>query len=521
MHTSLKTALALSILCLCATFAPAADLGQASAEKINKALDGPASIEFADTPLRDAAAYLADKYKIPVLIDHRALGDAGISDDSVMLSYRSHKLETLRGALQRMLGQEDLTAIIRDEVLQITTIDAAESILTLKVYPVKDIPAMSGKPFWFDESEFFVPDVNGPDHDLINLLQSSVACTTWDEVGGPGSMQQLGDQLIVSATDEVHRELQALLAALKKYAAFTPDNSVPETTFVFLGSAAPKPEITAALKEPTEVEFVDTSLPDIVSFLRDLHYVPVLLDRKGLEDSGIAVDDLTVTFSARGMSLATVLKHMLDSLNLTICLDGETILITPQDSGCARPLLGLHYVADLVQVKLPDGSVKLAPQELIDCIEATVQPTTWDSVGGFGSCGVCGSCLVVSQSREGHAEIESLLKELRTRQAGQPIKEVAAEKPYVAAYRLGRIEQAGQQKRVEISPEEAEKVARALEQTIRPEQWKSAGGENSIEVVMGAILVRAPRSVHRGIQSALEQLGLMTPQPVVGGGGFF
>ena len=53
---------------------------------------------------------------------------------------------TLRSALRLILKDLELTYVVRDEVLQITTPEDAESQLITKVYPVGDlvVPVMSG-----------------------------------------------------------------------------------------------------------------------------------------------------------------------------------------------------------------------------------------------------------------------------------------------------------------------------------------------------------------------------------------
>ena len=81
---------------------------------------------------------------IEIQIDHRALEDIGIGSDTPIT--RNLKGITLRSALRLMLKEMDLTYVVRDEVLQITTPEEAESELTTKVYPVADLvlPISSG-----------------------------------------------------------------------------------------------------------------------------------------------------------------------------------------------------------------------------------------------------------------------------------------------------------------------------------------------------------------------------------------
>ncbi|MEX2561195.1 MAG: hypothetical protein WD403_14835, partial [Pirellulales bacterium] len=58
-----------------------------------------------------------------------------------------------------------------------------------------------------------------PDFDsLIELITSTIAPTTWDDVGGPGAIQEFEGNLtlVVSQTQEVHEEIAELLAQLRR-----------------------------------------------------------------------------------------------------------------------------------------------------------------------------------------------------------------------------------------------------------------------------------------------------------------
>ena len=63
--------------------------------------------------------YLKDLHSIEIQIDEKALADMGIGSDTPIT--RNLKGITLRSALRLMLKELDLTYVIRDEVLSITT----------------------------------------------------------------------------------------------------------------------------------------------------------------------------------------------------------------------------------------------------------------------------------------------------------------------------------------------------------------------------------------------------------------
>ncbi len=106
-------------------------------QKIRDALQEPTRMEFIDTPLQDAVTFLKDYHGIEIQLDNRALEDLGVGSDTPVS--RNVNGISLKSGLRLMLGEMDLTYIIKDEVLLITTQDKAESELVTKAYPVADL----------------------------------------------------------------------------------------------------------------------------------------------------------------------------------------------------------------------------------------------------------------------------------------------------------------------------------------------------------------------------------------------
>jgi hypothetical protein len=129
----------------------AVDLTQSNPNeaKIIAALDDKTELEFVDQPLTDVVEYLKERHEIEIQLDSRALSDEGVGSDTPVT--RNIKGISLRSALRLMLGELDLTYVIRNEVLMITTKTEAENMLTNKVYPVADLvipvrpPMMGGR----------------------------------------------------------------------------------------------------------------------------------------------------------------------------------------------------------------------------------------------------------------------------------------------------------------------------------------------------------------------------------------
>ena len=106
--------------------------------KIVKALDEMTELDnIQEMPLTDVIDYLKTKHDIEIQLDNKALEEAGVALDTPIT--RNLKNITLRSALRLVLRELDLTYVIRDEVLLITTTAQAETIMTTKVYPVADL----------------------------------------------------------------------------------------------------------------------------------------------------------------------------------------------------------------------------------------------------------------------------------------------------------------------------------------------------------------------------------------------
>jgi hypothetical protein len=112
--------------------------------RILAALDEKTELDFTDQPLQDAIDYLQQRHEINIQLDTKALSDAGVGSDTPIT--RSIKGITLRSALKLLLSDLDLTYVIRNEVLMITSKTEAENMLSTRVYPVADlvIPPPSG-----------------------------------------------------------------------------------------------------------------------------------------------------------------------------------------------------------------------------------------------------------------------------------------------------------------------------------------------------------------------------------------
>ena len=155
-------------------------------EALNKIIT---SWDFVETPLRELIAEIKDSHPIPIHIDAAACEDAGLDLDTPVTKAISGI--SLRSGLRLLLDDFDLTYLVKNEVLLITTKDRAAENLLIMTYPV-----LAG------DMDF---------QSLLCFIQNTVAPETWDCAGGLGTIQPLlmRNELAILQTREVHEELAA------------------------------------------------------------------------------------------------------------------------------------------------------------------------------------------------------------------------------------------------------------------------------------------------------------------------
>ena len=194
--------------------------------RIEETLEKKCDIEFSEQPLRKVIDALAAQGPLQVWIDNRALADSGVALD-VPITHSIHGV-SLRTAFKLVLGELDLTYVVRDEVFRITSKTEAELMLVTKVYPVFDLITNVPIESWPIARRGFhvvgMPSTHLREstdfNSLIQNITAGIASTTWDEVGGPGAIQSFTNSaaLVISQTNEVHEEIAAYLKALREAA---------------------------------------------------------------------------------------------------------------------------------------------------------------------------------------------------------------------------------------------------------------------------------------------------------------
>jgi hypothetical protein len=96
--------------------------GNENDEKILRALNEPFDAEYDETPFIEVMDELRDNYKINVVLDQSAKDDSLTEDDPITFKVTGIRL---KNALRLMLKEKNATFIVRDETLQIISLDVA------------------------------------------------------------------------------------------------------------------------------------------------------------------------------------------------------------------------------------------------------------------------------------------------------------------------------------------------------------------------------------------------------------
>jgi len=168
--------------------------------KLREKLDAVHSAEFVETPLKDVTAYLADATETQIIFDHRALEEVAVGIDTpVTITLRNLKASVILKTILSQLGPagSSLEFVRRDGFVEITTREKLDREMEPRIYLARDLPGVT-------------PD--SPDVDsALNLIQTAVEPTTWQQQGGRGTVVHLGTILVICQSPRVHDRIDDLL----------------------------------------------------------------------------------------------------------------------------------------------------------------------------------------------------------------------------------------------------------------------------------------------------------------------
>ncbi|QDT43386.1 hypothetical protein Pan241w_34860 [Gimesia alba] len=240
-------------------------------------------------------------------------------------------------------------------------------------------------------------------------------------------------QDLQKSVNELRKEVESLQRDIKGWRCFLEFKEGSSDEWQPLNASPAEQKIWKALKKGIALKIEKLPLSDVMRTLSKQIGINIVLDSRGLEEVGLNSQTPITDFEVEGIRLKSVLVLMLEPLDLGFTVREEAIVITSRTRAQGKRVVVSYPVADLAipiplagpvpnDEKIPSAiSPAIDFDSLIDIIQASVQPLSWETVGGSGSIRAHESTLslVIRQSSQAHREIEDLLNQLRRLQDTQ------------------------------------------------------------------------------------------------------
>jgi len=305
----------------------------------------------------------------------------------------------------------------------VVTEGKADADLSLVVYDVTDL-------------------VPTDDYDALVRAIVDFEPTTWQHVGGPGccTVCPQAKALVIVQTGTVHRHLQNSLRLYRRkpaaFGAFGPPASAQDQKM-----AAQRRDARGQLEQRISLSLEAVPLPKALTQLADKLQTNIVLDEESIRQAGLDPGAPVTVHVQVPERASAILKLILQPRKLGYVADGSSIKITTPEVVESTLDVRVYSVGDLLTPAVPVAPLgKDQPDErkpdqrrpkpqhdfrsLISRITSTVEPTSWDGVGGPGKIEPFEdvSSLVITQSQPVHEQIADLLDELRQPSVRPPTK---------------------------------------------------------------------------------------------------
>ena len=341
------------------------------------------TFDVVDQEFVDAVDEFSRQIDMTVVLDRGMLEDDGISaDEQVTIRMKDDPAYLF---LER-LDSLDLEWFVRDDVVHITKSTVAYETQTTRIRVIADLLQAGFRQ-------------QGLHDTLAGWLDID-----WDLAGGLQEPFIMNEKLLVTrCSDEEHRKIDALLAALREHGTQT-----------YVLEPTENVRIRAKLRQPVDVKFVDTRLKRFVSMTSEQTGIPIQLDEWALQDVGISLDE-PITLILKDKPVATVLELAVESpLDLEAIPMHGLLLITTAEYAEEITRTAVFGVGDLCRNECESN----------DLIEMIMTQTGGKWINGEGTGGTVFAprhdVLVIRNTDRSLFEIRRLLDVYRSELAENP-----------------------------------------------------------------------------------------------------
>jgi hypothetical protein len=180
-------------------------------QAIIEALDKPTTVNWNNTMLEEALQELSTQMNQNLFVDKKSLADLDIElNKPVKLRATGVSIRTV---LRQILATQGLTFVVKDESIQVVTVEKARGMLVTRVYYLGDLVRSTGPfggaPQWgpFIDYQQTMANVEV----IMKSITKSVDPLSWRDAGGAGTVtfHYPSMSIIVRASSEVHATLGA------------------------------------------------------------------------------------------------------------------------------------------------------------------------------------------------------------------------------------------------------------------------------------------------------------------------
>ncbi len=346
---------------------------------IRKALEKRITINFNNTPLRQALDDIEKEAGIEIYLDNRNLQELGLGADSpITAAYEDDRLENVLANTLKDLDRMASWDIFND-VVRITTQETLAETLRVTVYRIT-------RPM-LDRRGRVDSDT------LIGQIQTIVEPASWDEMGGEGAVSPYRGHLVIVQTHKIHDEIaKAFRANLKAVSS---------------SNKKPLPNSAINLRNPrasVDLLFEEELLHKAITMIGEKAKTQIDVDWNAIEELGVNRNS-PVSMNIRGLPPASALSLVLHQIDpdLTWTWKNNRCLITTREVAAENMIVMTH------QFRKPVND------SFIELITTTIEPESWDDMGGDGMVTVDNTnhLVRISQLLEVHAKIEKLFADLK------------------------------------------------------------------------------------------------------------
>ncbi len=309
-------------------------------------LAATATVELSDSSLREVIQWLQVEQKLVVLTESSKLAEVGVQPGEPV----SDRLDDapIYLLLNRLRGS-GLAWYYEDEILHITSRESAAEHLTTIPYNLGDLL-----------------DAGYDTDDLRMVIENAIAPDSWQDVGGLGVLNFLGDVMFLRHSADVHRQVTGLLAALRKHGRQTFVLDPPQHLV-----------LRQKLNDNVSVDFHDTPLDTAIARLSEDLKIDIRLDLPALREIRVR-ERQPVSLVLTDRTLKTVLQAMVIDFDLTWILRDGVLWLTSSETAESYLRTVVYDVRDLCRDQAES-------QALREAVASQTNADSWDDVGGPGS----------------------------------------------------------------------------------------------------------------------------------------